>query len=272
MVHYAIKTHQASVHRACRLFGLSRTVYEYEPKKKKDDVQIKEKLLKLANEHKRYGFRKMFQIIKREDYPWNNKRVYRVYCELKLNIRRKPKKRLPSREKIKLVQPAQINRCWSLDFMSDALMNGKRFRTVNVLDDCNREALGIKASFSLPAERVIEFLDDIASWRGYPTKIRVDNGPENVSKTMVLWAKKHGVIIHYIQPGKPAQNAYIERFNRTYREEILDMNLFHTLKEVQSLTDEWIVKYNGERPHQSLGNLTPWEFGEKVNLSTQPLH
>ena len=144
--------------------------------------------------------------------------------------------------------------------MGDALMNGKRFRTVNVLDDCNREALGIKASFSLPAERVTEFLDQIADGRGYPEQLRVDNGPENISHTMVDWAKKHGVNILYIQPGKPAQNAYIERFNRTYREEILNMYLFRDINEVQKITDRWREEYNGERPHQSLGHLTPYEF------------
>jgi putative transposase len=210
--------------------------------------------------------------LRRKGFGWNNKRVYRIYCELKLNLRKRPKKRLPSREKLALVQPALTNTCWSLDYMSDALMNGRRFRTVNVLDDCNREALGIRASFSLPAERVTEFLDEIAARRGYPNQLRVDNGPENISTVMWLWSQKHSVTIQYIQPGKPAQNAYIERFNRTYREEVLDMNLFYDINHVQMITDEWLVKYNGVRPHESLGNLTPWEFSEKLNVPTKGLH
>ncbi len=258
--------------RACQLLGLSRTVYEYEPKKKPEDSLIKQELLALVEQHTRHGFWKLYPMLRRAGFSWNNKRVYRIYCELKLNLRKKPKKRLPSREKLSLVQPEQTNTCWSLDYMSDALMSGRRFRTANVIDDCNREALGIRAGFSLPAERVTEFLDEIAARRGYPNQLRVDNGPENISSVMVNWARIHGVTIQYIQPGKPAQNAYIERFNRTYREEVLDMNLFHDIHHVQSITDEWLVKYNGERPHESLGNLTPWEFSEKLRMPTEMLH
>lgn len=272
MAKHVIERHQASVKRACRLLGLSRTVYKYETKKKPEDSLIKQELLALAEENKRYGFWKMYTTLKRAGFVWNNKRIYRVYCELKLNLRKRPKKRLPSREKLALIQPEQTNTCWSLDFMSDALMNGKRFRTVNILDDCNREGLGIRASFSLPAERVTEFLNEIAVRRGYPDQLRVDNGPENISIVMVEWAKKNGVVIKYIQPGKPAQNAYIERFNRTYREEVLDMHLFYSISHVQAITDKWLMKYNGERPHESLGNLTPWEFSEKLNIPTELLH
>ncbi len=268
---YAISVHQASVTRACRLLKVSRTVYHYQPKQV-DASELKQELLKLAQKHKRYGFEKMYQKLRQKGYSWNHKRVYRVYCELQLNLRRKPKKRLPPREKITLAQPEFINRSWSMDFMSDALLNGQRFRTVNVLDDCNREALGIKASVSLPAKRVTEFLDLIACRRGYPLQIRLDNGPENVSKEMVAWAKRHGVTIHYIQPGKPAQNAYIERFNRTYREEVLDMYLFKKIADVQSITDKWLQEYNTERPHESLGNLTPQKFVEKQLISINALY
>lgn len=228
-------------------------------------------LKKLAEKHRRYGFKKMFQKIRQHGYQWNHKRVYRVYCAMQLNLRRKPKKRLPSREKIALVQPGRMNVSWSMDFMCDALISGRRFRTMNVIDDCNREALGIKVSVSLPAKRVTEFLDLIALQNGYPLQIRLDNGPENISKAMVTWAKKHGVHIHYIQPGKPAQNAYIERFNRTYREEVLDMYLFRNITDAQAITDKWLREYNSERPHESLGNLTPKGYKEKL-VSTNALH
>lgn len=271
-MNYAIENHQASVKRACRLLGLSRTVYGYKPVSKADDSLIKENLLVLADKNKRYGFWKMYTTLRRAGFVWNNKRVYRVYCELELNLRKKPKKRLPSRDKLSLVQPAHTNLCWSLDYMSDALTNGRRFRTVNVIDDCNREALGIRVSFSLPAERVTEYLDEIAARRGYPHQLRVDNGPENIGAVMIAWGAKNGVAIQHIQPGKPSQNAYVERFNRTYREEILDMNLFYNISHVQALTDEWLLKYNGERPHESLGNLTPWEFSEKLNVSISRLY
>ena len=151
-------------------------------------------------------------------------------------------------------------------------MNGRRFRTVNVIDDFNREALGIKAGFSLPAERVTEFLDEIAERRGYPSEIRVDNGPENISSVMSNWAANNNVTIKFIQPGKPAQNGYIERFNRTYREEVLNMNLFYDIDHVQAITDEWLIKYNSKRPHESLGNLTPWQFSEKLRMPTDMVH
>jgi putative transposase len=237
-----------------------------------NDAEVKKMLTELAEKHRRYGFEKMFQKLRQRGFKWNHKRVYRVYCEMQLNLRRKPKKRLPSRDKVALLQPKAINMSWSLDYMGDALMDGKRFRTANVVDDCNREALGIKASFSLPAERVTEFLDQIADGRGYPKQLRVDNGPENISHVMVDWAKKHNVSILYIQPGKPAQNAYIERFNRTYREEILSMYLFRNIHEVQEITDQWREEYNSERPHQSLGHLTPREFYNLTVSSTSALY
>lgn len=260
-----MQTHHISVHRACRLLNISRTVYGYECQQC-DDTAIKQALLALAEKYPRYGFGMMFTKIRRKGNSWNHKRVYRVYRELGLNLKRKPKKRLPSREKIALHQPEQLNMSWSMDFMSDALAQGSKFRTVNILDDCNREALGIKASRSFPAQHVTAFLDEIAADRGYPQQLRVDNGPENISKTMVDWAKKNSVNMLYIEPGKPAQNAYIERFNRTYREEVLDMYLFHSIEEVQAITDAWLHEYNHDRPHQALGGIPPREHKSSTTL------
>jgi putative transposase len=271
-VKFAVETLKAGVKRACRLFRMSRTAYAYEPRKKPEDALIKQELLALVEENKTHGFRKLFPRLRNAGFAWNKKRVYRVYCELKLNRRRRPKKRLPSREKLPLLQPEQQNICWSLDYMSDALMNARRFRTANVIDDFNRQGLGIRAGFSLPAERVTEFLDEIAVVRGYPKCLRVDNGPENISAVMQNWAKINGVTIQHIQPGKPAQNAFIERFNRTYREEVLNMHLFHDITHVQAITDEWLIRYNSQRPHESLGNLTPLEYGEKLRPLTEAVH
>ena len=272
MAKYAVEILKVGVKRACRIFRLSRTVYAYEPRIKAEDPLIKQELLALVEENRTHGFWKLYSRLRKSGFSWNNKRVYRVYCELKLNRRKRPKKRLPSREKMPLLQPVQRNICWSLDYMSDALMNARRFRTANVIDDFNREGLGIRAGFSLPSERVTEFLDEIAAVRGYPKRLRVDNGPENISMVMLNWAKIHDVTIQHIQPGKPAQNAFIERFNRTYREEVLDMHLFHDISHVQAITDEWLVKYNSERPHESLGDLTPVEFGEKLHPLTEAVH
>ncbi len=223
-------------------------------------LEITELLMRLADSHKRWGFGLMFGWLRRQGYSWNHKRVYKIYCELSLNLRIKPKKRLPARNPVPLHQPAVPNSFWSMDFMSDSLANGRRFRTLNLLDDFNRESLAIEIDFSLPAERVVRVLDQVAASRGYPAFLRVDNGPELISNKLLEWATQHGVTITHIQPGKPAQNGYIERFNRTYREDVLDQYWFSSLDEVREITESWMNMYNGQRPHSSLDNKTPWEF------------
>ena len=219
-----------------------------------------EVLLQLADQYPRYGFGKMFPIIRRRGYLWNHKRVYRIYCTLNLNMRRKGKKRLPSRNPDPLSVPESINQCWSADFMSDALWCGKRFRTFNLVDDYNREVLTIEVARSFTADRVVVALDRVATWRGYPQKLRVDNGPELTSVRLADWAEQRNVTLEFIKPGRPMQNGFIERFNRTYRTEVLDMFVFKQLKEVQEITENWVTEYNEVRPHESLGNLTPKEY------------
>ncbi|WP_196215363.1 integrase core domain-containing protein [Piscirickettsia salmonis] len=155
------------------------------------------------------------------------------------------------------------NHCWSLDFMSDTLSNKRKFRTLNVIDDYNRECLLIEPAFSLPSMVVTRLLDQVAESKGYPEVIRSDNGPEFISSDFTKWAEQHNILLHHIQPGKPAQNGFIERFNRTYRGDILDCNQFTSLQQVQKLSDDWIVEYNTIRPHQSLKNLSPDTFAEK---------
>lgn len=202
---------------------------------------------------------------------FNHKRVHRLYCDLKFNIRIKPKKRLAPRTPQVLQQPQQLNECWSLYYMSDVLDNGRRFRTANVINDCNREAMGILMAFSLPATRITLWLDRLASRRGYPQRLRVDSGPENLARHFTEWAKQHHIEICYIQPGKPAQNAYIERFNRSYREAILDMYVFVSLPQVNHLTQEWINHYNGEGPYEALNNQTPWARANQINTQLSRL-
>ncbi len=256
-----------SLRAACKALQLSRSTYLYQPDSNRDQPVI-EKLLELVEKYPRYGFGKLFSILRRQGHRWNHKRVYRVYCSLKLNLRRKGKKRLPQRNPEPLSVPASINQCWSIDFMSDTLWCGRVFRTFNVVDDYNREALAIEIDLSLPAQRIIRVLERIVAWRGYPAKIRMDNGPELTSVKMAEWAEEHGVELEFIQPGKPTQNSYVERFNRTYREEVLDFYVFRTLSEVREITDTWIKEYNEERPHYSLGNLTPAEYAE-VNKGSE---
>ena len=239
--------------------GISRTVYRYQTRKA-DDREIREQLQILAERKPRWGFGKMCTYLKNQGYAWNHKRVHRVYCEMELNLRVKPKKRLPAREPKPLEQPHAANQSWSLDFMSDSLASGRAFRTLNIIDDFNREVLWIEIDTSLPAERVVRTLDRIASWRGYPKQIRMDNGPELISRKLAAWSEAHGVALAFIEPGKPAQNAYIERFNRTFREDVLDAYLFSTLQEVRDITEEWIEEYNTIRPHDALQGLPPYVY------------
>lgn len=248
-----------SLRQCCFALNLSRTGYYYQPAADKDEAVIKE-LIEVTERYPRYGFRKVFVKLRQAGFSWNHKRVYRIYCELQLNIRRKGKRRLPARHPEPLAVPHAINHTWSADFMSDALNCGRRFRTFNVVDDFNREALAIEIDLSLPAQRVTRVLDGIAATRGYPSKLRLDNGPEFISLALADWAEKHGVNLEFIQPGKPTQNSFIERFNRTYRNEILDFYLFRNLNEVREITWKWIKEYNEERPHESLGDLSPYDY------------
>lgn len=223
-------------------------------------------LQELAAAHPVYGFRKLFACLKRAGKKWNHKRVYRVYKLLKLNKKRRGKRRLPARVKQPLVQQAELNSSWSMDFMSDSLASGNKFRTLNVIDDCNREALAIEVATSIGAKRVIRTLAQLIDWRGKPVAIRVDNGPEFTSGDFTAWCKKEEISIQFTQPGKPMQNGFIERFNGSYRREILDAYLFLDLEEVRQLTNEWMQQYNTQRPHEALGNLTPSEWPQKKEV------
>jgi putative transposase len=158
------------------------------------------------------------------------------------------------------VAPARLNEGWALDFMTDTLYDGRRFRTFNVLDEGNREALAIEIGTSIPSARVIRVLDDLVCLYGRPTRVRLDNGPELTAEAFVEWCAARGIAIGYIQPGKPDQNAFIERFNRSYREEVLDAHLFDSLDQVREITDAWLETYNTERPHESLGHVPPLTF------------
>jgi putative transposase len=260
---------QVSERLACRVLALGRSVYRYQPQPNRDGEVIK-LLLELAHGRPEQGFGKLFPRLRRLGYAWNHKRVYRVYCALKLNKRRKGKRRLPTRTPAPLQVSAAMNECWSADFMSDALWAERRFRTFNVVDDFNREVLAIEMDFNLPAARVVRTLERIAADRGYPLKLRLDNGPELISVTLADWAEEHGVMLEFIKPDKPMQNGFIERFNRSYREAVLDMFVFHTLHDVREQTEKWIKEYNEERPHKSLGPSDAQ--GISLNQSTRDLY
>ena len=251
------------VQRACQITGLTRSQYYY--KSEKDDSKVTEALQDLAFKHPCYGFRKLFAYLKREGRSWNHKKVYRVYKLLKLNKRRKGKRRLPARIKQPLVRETAINQTWSMDFMSDSMVSGRKFRTLNIIDDCTREVLAIEIDTSLSAKRVTRVLDRVIHERGKPVRIRVDNGPEFTSNELTMWAEENHICIQYTQPGRPMQNGFIERFNRLYREAVLDAYLFFELHEVRLLTTEWMEEYNLRRPHEALNNLTPLEYKNRAD-------
>jgi len=197
-------------------------------------------------------------------FRWNFKRVYRVYTAMGLNIRRRGKKRLPARVKQALFQPQRPNQVWSIDFMHDSLWDGRPYRILNIMDDYNRQVLDMEVDSSLPAQRVIRVLERLKPERGLPEMIRVDNGPEFISAKLDQWCKLHKITLTYIQPGKPTQNAYIERLNGSIRRELLNTYVFRTLEEVRIKTQEYIEDYNYHRPHKALANRPP------IFQTTQP--
>jgi putative transposase len=253
--------------------ALSRSAYYSPPADEDRDQPVIDALNALVEKHSRWGFWMMFRRLRRLGHPWNHKRVYRVYCAMRLNLPRRTKKRVPTRTRVPLEVVMQPNESWSIDFMSDALYNGRRFRVLNVLDEGVREALDIVIDTSIPSGRLVRTLDQLVSWRGAPRSIRCDNGPEMCSEAFLAWCERHGVTPRHIQPGKPNQNAYIERFNRTFREEVLDSHLFSSIDQVREIADGWRWIYNRERPHDALGGVPPTEFrrGLKLEISTYQL-
>jgi putative transposase len=257
-----IREQQCSTSKACKIVQLPRSSYQYQ-KKPKDDSEVQDALTVLVGKHPAIGFWQSYHRLRNRGKLWNHKRVRRIYREMKLNVRRRAKKRLPARIKQPLVIPAAANQTWSIDFMSDALVNGRKFRLFNVLDDFNRESLAIEADTSLPSLRVQRVLNRLINERSKPAIIRVDNGPEFISHTLQQWCEDKNIILQFIQPGKPMQNAYIERKNGSIRRELLNTYLFYSLSEVRAMTEEWRLDYNHERPHKSLGYLSPVKYAEQ---------
>lgn len=265
MAETAVARRGISIALACRTFDVSETCYRYSPKLNDDNEQIADLLIGLTSARKTWGFGLCFLYLRNvQGHGWNHKRVYRIYREQELNLRIKPRKRLKRDKPDELAVPESPNQVWSMDFMADRLGDGRAFRLLNVLDDFNREGLGIEVDFSLPAERVVRTLNQIIEWRGKPAVIRVDNGPEYISGTLMTWAQQHGIALQHIQPGKPQQNAYVERYNRTVRHEWLGQYIFETITEVQDYATDWLWTYNNDRPNMGIGGITP---AQKLKLT-----
>ena len=257
----ALVGHRIPVARACRLVRLARAAwYRPPPAPLVRDAAVVTALTALVDRHPRWGFWKCFGWLRQHGHPWNHKRVHRVYCALRLNRARRTKRRVPRRPRVPLVAPPTLNGTWALDFMRDTLYDGRVFRVLNVLDHGNREGLAIDVGFSLPSRRVQAVLGELIALHGAPAALRVDNGPEFLAATLAAWAEQHGITLEFIQPGKPAQNAFIERFNQSYRTEVLDAHVFSSLAEVRVLSEAWRRDYNLERPHDSLGRVPPLTF------------
>ncbi len=226
----------------------------------------------MIHERPRRGFPKIFDAIRRKNFRWNHKKVYRVYKENEFQLKHRKKQRIEAAKRKPMPKASRPNEVWSIDFMSDSLNNSRKFRTFNVLDDFNREALTIEIDTSLPSARIIRSLEVIGSERGFPKYIRSDNGPEFISRSFRKFCCSHRIRHRRIEPGKPQQNSYIERFNRSYREDILDMYTFMNLRQARELTGDWLIEYNHDRGHCSLGGKSPVEYARSFfPFTPQPL-
>ena len=249
---------QISERHACRAIGCALSSQRYHSRRD-PRTELRTRLRELAHERVRFGYRRLYVLLIREGVVVNKKCVYRLYREEGLAVRKKKRKRAAVARQ-PLPAPVGLNDCWAMDFMSDVLRGGRRFRILNVIDVLSREGLASEVDTSLPARRVVQAVDEIALERGYPTRIIVDNGPEFRSAALDAWAYAHGVTLEFIDPGKPIQNAVMESYNGRMREECLNLNWWSTIGDARSGIGAHRVDYNEVRPHGSLGNQTPAEF------------
>jgi putative transposase len=256
----AKEQHGISERRACRLTALARSTQRRKLQGKADDDD-KERLQQLARERQRFGYRRLTALLRREGRSINHKRVYRLYRELGLAMRRR--KRRHSGQRLAAAATTGVgrpNQRWAMDFVSDTLAQGRTFRVLTILDEYTRECLAIEADTSLPGLRVIRVLEQLVHTRGLPDEIHVDHGPEFVCRSVRSWCEKHRVLLRYIEPGRPMQNGHIEAFNGRFRDECLNANWFLNLVTARTQVESWRIDYNQARPHSALGYLTPNEF------------
>jgi putative transposase len=257
---------------ACRWIGVNRKLLHY--RSRRDDEPLRLRLLALAAEHRRYGLPRLTVLLRRDGVLDNHKRIGRIYRAANLQVRKRIRRKLGLGRGPVDAPALEPNERWSLDFVHDRLRTNRRFRVLAVGDDCTRENLALEADFAFSGERMTRVLDVIAELRGYPKTIVLDNGPEMCSLAMLRWAADHAVKLHFIQPGKPVQNAFIESFNGRLRDECLNEHDFGSLFEARGVLAMWRARYNSQRPHGSLGWKTPEEFaaGFATTSSSKPLH
>jgi putative transposase len=258
-VAYILETHGVSERRACRALGITRALVRYRVRRPVD-AALRERLRALAGARRRFGYRRLAILLKREGFVCNIKKIRRIYREEGLRVKRRHGRKKATGTRQPLPQPDRINQVWSLDFLSDALADGRRFRVLGIMDQCSREALTLAADTSMPGQRVVRELDALVRRRGKPKVIVSDNGTELTSRAMLIWAAEQGIDWHYITPGRPQQNGYTESLNGKLRDECLNEHWFTTLHEARQILADWQCDYNTVRPHSALNYLTPAEF------------
>ncbi|NJK97157.1 MAG: IS3 family transposase [Bacteroidales bacterium] len=257
---YLKKKHSKLSHsHACKMLGCTRTTLYYKKKMPLKDENIKA-VIKQVLGNSRKGRNKVIRLVRKKHPQYGVGQIRRVYEQSGFSLSKKLRRRIKDNPANPIEIPFACNEEWAMDFMSDALLDGRKIRSLNIIDHYNRECKGIKIGFSIPARILINYLEQRIEIHGKPKRIRTDNGPEFRSKLFQKWLKNNGIDWSRIQKGKPQQNAIIERFNKTYREDVLDANIFHTVAHAEDITNEWIMEYNNERPHQSLNFQTPIEY------------
>jgi len=251
---------QISERRACSLMGISRTVFQYRPTRDESTEQLKSRIIALAQERRRFGYRRIHIMLEREGIRVNHKRTYRLYKEAGLAVKRRRKRHGVAVPRQALTLPSGPNQVWSMDFVFDALSTGKRIKCLTIVDDYTKEAVDIVVDRSISGHYVARALSNITRFRGTPQTIRTDQGPEFTGQALDQWATNNGVELRLIQAGKPTQNAFIESFNGKFRDECLNEHWFHTMDHARVVIAAWRRDYNEYRPHSSLGKLTPSEF------------
>jgi putative transposase len=269
MVEFLRVAYDVSERHACRAIRVPRSSYRYRSIKH-PDTPLRMRLRELAATRIRYGYRRMYIVLRREGWRVNHKRVYRLYCEEGLHLRAKrPKRRKMAAHRAHRPDATSMNESWSMDFVSDGLFNGRRFRSLTVVDNFSRECLGIWVDESIKGDDVVRFIKRLALKRGAPERVFLDNGPEFIGKALDKWAYQHQVTLDFSRPGKPTDNAVIESFNGSFRDECLNAHWFLSLQDAREKIESWRIEYNTFRPHSSLGDLTPSDFAEQQAATDQ---
>lgn len=258
--------YQVSVRRACGALGLNRSVFYYS-EAKRDDGPLREAICTLARERRRWGYRRITVKLHQRGWHDNHKRIARIYREEKLQVRRRRRKRISRGEREPLMQPKGPNALWAMDFLSD-VAGGRKIKLLAIIDCHTRECLRIEVDTSIGGARVVRVLEELKAERGLPQQIMTDNGPEFTGSALDAWAYARDVKLHFIEPGKPSQNGYIESFNGKFRDECLNENYFLDIPDCRRITGVWRQDYNTERPHSALGNQTPAAFRATAELPT----